>query len=296
MTLAELRLRFSLLFDERPFGDTDRDALLNEGYRILASLTKCVKGVGTISSVADCPEYDVPSFMDKIDTVYFRGKQLEPFREHNIYSLYSNMNRAALPSETKFFYRKDYDDYTAGTSKAKRMIGLVGVQDDAAETTAINDAEGIDEDDTAVTVDSTADFPDFGDVLIGTEVIHYTYKSSATVLAGLLRGQEGTTAASHADDATVTLRDVVIQGSKLPAAMTTGTDALISVDEAFGQLPAHYAAGIAYSTIEKEKMSNKHLAIFYSGVERYAAAVDTKVEMETQVGLSWEDYYSKQQS
>lgn len=295
MTYAEMQSRFAFLFDNRPIDTTDRDALINEGYKIFASLTQCIKGVGTMASVADKPEYDVPSFIDKIDNVYFRGKLLDAFPEHNLYQLYSTSDRNDLPSDTLYFYRKEYDDHVAGASRSRRMIGLIGVQDDAADATALNDATGVDADDETFTVDSTENFPDFGDFICGTEVIHYLYKDG-TNLYGCIRGQEGTTAATHADNAVITLRDIVIYGSKIPASMSSSSDLPTSIDVAYHNYIVEYAVGVAMSRIEKNEEYSKHMTSFYNGIKLYDDAMARKIQMQGSVPPSWQDWYNSQQS
>jgi len=57
---------------------------------------------------------------------------------------------------------------------------------------------------TTITVDSTADFPSAGVMNIGSEKISYT-GVTATTFTGCTRGALGTTAASHADNASVTI-------------------------------------------------------------------------------------------
>ena len=57
---------------------------------------------------------------------------------------------------------------------------------------------------TTITVDSTADFPIAGVMNIGSEKISYT-GVTATTFTGCTRGALGTTAASHADNASVTI-------------------------------------------------------------------------------------------
>ena len=56
---------------------------------------------------------------------------------------------------------------------------------------------------TTITVDSTTGFPTSGTIDIGTELITYSGKT-ATTFTGCVRGTNGTTAASHADNAIVT--------------------------------------------------------------------------------------------
>lgn len=92
------------------------------------------------------------------------------------------------------------DDNSYGTGWG---AGIWGGISGSAATTAIDDGSGITALDTSVTVDSSANFETTGYLLIGSEIIQYTGKTSTT-FTGLLRGLFGTTSATHADDATVT--------------------------------------------------------------------------------------------
>jgi len=68
--------------------------------------------------------------------------------------------------------------------------------------TAINQVGGIDNAVTTIPVDSTTGFASTGTILIGSELITYSGKTSTT-FTGATRGAEGTTAAAHADNAVV---------------------------------------------------------------------------------------------
>jgi len=92
------------------------------------------------------------------------------------------------------------DDNSYGTGWGAGIFG--GISGSAA-TTAVNDGSGMTASATSVTVDSSANFETAGYLLIGSEIIQYTGKTSTT-FTGLLRGLFGTTSATHADDATVT--------------------------------------------------------------------------------------------
>ena len=81
--------------------------------------------------------------------------------------------------------------------------GIWGGISGSAATTAVNDGSGMTASATSVTVDSSANFEATGYLLIDSEIIQYTGKTSTT-FTGLTRGLFGTTAATHADDATVT--------------------------------------------------------------------------------------------
>ena len=92
------------------------------------------------------------------------------------------------------------DDNSYGTGWG---AGIWGGISGSAATTAVNDGSGMTASDTSVTVDSSANFETTGYLLIDSEIIQYTGKTSTT-FTGLLRGLFGTTAATHADNATVT--------------------------------------------------------------------------------------------
>ena len=68
-------------------------------------------------------------------------------------------------------------------------------------TTALNGSHN--NSTTTITVDATASFPSSGTILIGSELITYTGKTSTT-FTGATRGTGGTAAATHSDDAVVT--------------------------------------------------------------------------------------------
>ena len=92
------------------------------------------------------------------------------------------------------------DDNSYGTGWG---AGIWGGISGSAATTAVDDGSGMTASATSVTVDSSANFETTGYLLIDSEIIQYTGKTSTT-FTGLLRGLFSTTAATHADDATVT--------------------------------------------------------------------------------------------
>ena len=74
-----------------------------------------------------------------------------------------------------------------------------------------------------ITVVSTADFQSQGRIIIDSEVIAYTGKTSTT-FTGCVRGEEETTAATHLIAATVAERDVIYHFQEEPADLTDETD------------------------------------------------------------------------
>ena len=74
-----------------------------------------------------------------------------------------------------------------------------GTISDAASTTVNED---LDNSETTITLSSAASFPTAGTILIGSELITYTGKSTND-LTGCTRGALGTTATTHSNGATV---------------------------------------------------------------------------------------------
>ena len=87
--------------------------------------------------------------------------------------------------------------FTAGPNTAKLTYTR-----GATYKNAINATGGIDATTATITVDSTTGFPSYGTIIIEDEWIDYTGVSSTT-FTGCVRGQYGTTGATHADDSVV---------------------------------------------------------------------------------------------
>lgn len=106
-----------------------------------------------------------------------------------------------------------------------RQLEIFPRPSSAAATTTINQGGGISATATSVTVASTSSFNrgDFYRFIIDSEVIYAT-NSTSTTFTGLSRGMEGTTAASHADAATITERDLVYTASREPVNLLDTSD------------------------------------------------------------------------
>lgn len=110
----------------------------------------------------------------------------------------------------------------------------------AAHTTALDGA--ITDSDTDIVVDSVAGFKrgDYFRFVVDDEVIYATSSDSDTnIFSGCLRGQEGTTPASHDDDAAVTERNIVYTGQLY------ATDLVDENDETVIPEPDVLALGVA---------------------------------------------------
>ena len=135
----------------------------------------------------------------------------------------------------------------------------------AAQTTAINDAAGITATATSVTVDSTSGFNrgDYYRFIIDSEVIYAT-ASTSTTFTNLRRGMENTTAATHADDATITERDIVYTAHVEP------TDLLDTQDRTAIPEPDVVATGAAMrlaSFLSKDTLHDRLKVDYSNGVK-----------------------------
>ena len=114
-------------------------------------------------------------------------------------------------------------------------VGPLGGTVSTAATSTINEGGTFSNSDTTLTLTSGSSFPSSGTIAIGTELITYTGKSTND-LTGLTRGALGTSAASHANGATVTdATDFSGWGTALPANQTTLEPGLWSLDN-FGEV------------------------------------------------------------
>ena len=77
---------------------------------------------------------------------------------------------------------------------------------------------------TTITVADNSDFQSQGRIIIDSEVISYTGKTSTTSLTGCTRGEEDTTAATHSNGVTVTERDFIYHFQEEPDNLTDETD------------------------------------------------------------------------
>ena len=181
------------------WSNNDWYALLDEAAKLLQSELKVLKNRTSLSIVANQRTYAmaksvlVPQEIELYQaggTYKIRGRTMEEIRNQ----------RLPLYGSRPFFYSYVDDEQT---------LFLTPTPDTSADTDQLNGA--VNSTVTTLTLDSTDDFYNEGRVIIDSEVIGYTAKTSTT-LTGCVRGMEGTTAASHSDNAVVTERDLFIYG------------------------------------------------------------------------------------
>ena len=200
-TLWRLRKRVRVLLDEeRPSSklsdDMIRDAL-NDKQREIAHkrLWSFFEGERSFSAVANQFAYDIPATAQKVYNIQFRSQPLVPMNYDTWKMMHCNNNSSvAVPVSVCIWDRQVLTYPRPSTAAATTTLG-------AAITTTTA---------TSITVVASSGFRrgDYFRFIIDSEVIYAT-GSTSTTFTGCLRGQEGTTAATHLIAATVTERDIV---------------------------------------------------------------------------------------
>jgi hypothetical protein len=199
------------LGNDETIKDSEIDEELNDSQREVMHdrVWNFAKIERSLSSVDNQVNYTIPSTISNIHTVTWDSQPL-------VYVDQAKWDTFHWDSTTT-------GDPTHFTTSGTTLKVYPKVGDDASSTTlgaAITTTTA-----TSITVaDSSAfRFSPYARFIIDSEVIYAT-SSTSTTFTGCLRGQEGTTAATHLNAATVTERDIVLFGQKEPDDLIDTTD------------------------------------------------------------------------
>jgi len=200
-TLWRMRQRVRNHLDEdRPNSKLSDDAIrdaINDRQRDVAHrrLWSFYEGERSFSAVANQLAYDIPATAQKVYNAQFRTQPLSSMN-YDTWKLVSwdNNSSVAVPTNVCIWDRQILLYPRPSTAAATTTLGVA-----ITTTTA-----------TSITVAASSGFRrgDYFRFIIDSEVIYAT-ASTSTTFTGCLRGQEGTTAATHSNGATVTERDIV---------------------------------------------------------------------------------------
>lgn len=207
-TLGRITRRIRILLDEdtavsKLTDDMVRDAV-NDKQRDIAHqrLWGFYETEKSFSAIANQFSYAIPASIQKIYNLTFKTTPLMPinyqtWKQYN----WNSDTTADTPSSMTIWDRKLLLFPRPSTAATTTTLGAA-----ISTTTA-----------TTITVASSSSFKrgDYYRFIVDSEVIYAT-ASTATTFTGALRGQEGTTAATHSNGATVTERDIVYTGHLEP--------------------------------------------------------------------------------
>jgi hypothetical protein len=189
--------------------------LLNRARKEVAKRAQCLEDECSFSSTAYAHRHTLPTDAWKIKDVSFWD---------------IDTRSECLPIDRKRWEEIDQsqtDTLYSNYWLDGRTLRMSPRLSSGADATACNGAVGLT--DATITVDDTTYFQTVGKLVIDSEVIYYSNKTSTT-FTGCLRAQEGSTVATHANDAVVTERDIVVAYYKVPVTNLTTAD---SVEEQF---------------------------------------------------------------
>lgn len=190
--------------DYKFLSDEDIREEVNEEQRDIAHerLWPFYEDIFSDSRVAYKRDYDIDSdvVFGKVHTVTVESEPIAKVDAHRFDQLFWDTSTTGEPTHCSIW---------------NNQIRFYPVPSAAATTTAINDVAGISATATSVTVDSTSGFAPSGRIIIDSEVMSYT-NTTSTSFRGLTRGLEETTAATHANDATITERDIIYTANREP--------------------------------------------------------------------------------
>lgn len=229
-TLANLRTEVRRRLGETAtdfYTDDDILDLLNEAQRDFASTGGIVEGDRGYAIVANQYYYTPPS--DFINMRYVLWQERDKLRYTTQRELF-NILREDPDKEGVPQYYAVWDG----------EIRLYPTPTSASGSTAVDDTGDIDSSQATITVDSTADFPTRGRILIDSEEIQY-YNKSATEFLQCVRGVAGTTAAAHLDNAVVSELEMRMFYYKDPTALVG--------DSTEPEIPAQYHEALVYYAV-----------------------------------------------
>lgn len=236
--------------DETTIADDEITEELNMAQKLIAHkrLWTFYQKTKSLSTVADQFEYALASDCFKLYKANFETQPL-----------------AIIDMHKWDIYRWDADVNGDPTHLAmwRRKAKVYPYPSDGAAATAIDDSGDITSSDTTITVDDASVFSEQGRIIIDSEVISYTGITSGTDLTGCTRGEEGTTAASHLDNAVVTARDVVYRFQEEPIDLADETDATFIPEPSI----VCYKAAAELSLPEDQRLHDRLMKKYKDGLE-----------------------------
>lgn len=231
--------------DTTYFTDADINNLLNEAERIFSGINGIIDADSGIALVQNQYLYDPPTDFLSSRYVLFEEEDKISYVDHRTLfnTLRSDPNQLHEPE----FY-----------SLWENQVRVFPIPNEDASATTLNGA--INATDVTITVVSTDGFPRAGRMLIESEEIQYFDKTTTTFLQAV-RGQGGTTAATHADTTVVKEANFRLFYYKTPKGMAADGDSP-EIPLAYQDSLVYYAAAFLKAKAEIFDQSQFYLSVF----------------------------------
>lgn len=238
------------------FTDAEIKRWINFGYKDFLSKTEWAQKIHGVRIIADQAEYTLPSDIIKIEHIRWADQyRVWPKPQH----VFAELVGTAFSSEAdrpRIYTQFPWD----------RKIRLYPRPTSAGASTAINDGAGITSSATSITVDDTTNFPSMGRILIDNEQILY-FNKTATTFTQCVRADGGTTAATHADDASIYEGKLQVYCAYSPADMSSDTDSPLIV-EGYHEALVLYATSIGHEKRGRFDEAQRCMKRYYEIVTR----------------------------
>lgn len=254
------------------FADSELNTWLNQGYKNFAAETLWFEKIFGFSPTAGTEEYTLPSdniFINQVmwdDRWPVHDQDLEEFRR---YVSTANFTQSTRPFVYTLF---PWDG----------RIRLYPIPS-AAISTTLNG--GINSSVNSIVLTDASLFPSRGRILIGTEQIYYTGKSSNT-LTGCGRGDSFTTAASHSNGDACSVARCWLYMSYMPPDMTASIDS--RTGPLFDEALISYAVSIALTKRDRYSQASYYNKVYQGLV---AKAKEMKAQRDRDRGWAIKDDY-----
>lgn len=255
-TLAQLRTLTRALLSEPTasyWSDAELNTYINDGANLFYEQTGCLSGISTNSSVQYQSDYDLPSNYTTIQRVEFvKGNSVYDVTPATLKEFYTGVTRNSMTQPYRMNLAGDKLRFDIRPNSAAANTTL---------TAAISSTSA-----TSLAVASAAGLPREGRIIIDSEVIEY-WNISTLTLSPCTRGAEGTTAATHSNGSTVTLRDIWVYHAKRGTELSSDSST-VEIPIQFQNAPAHYAAYIGRMKSKDYDLAAAQLQMFNNYLEQ----------------------------
>lgn len=243
---------------------------INDAGDVMCHKANIISDWYAIPTVADQDVYELPDYITSVEQVFFNLLPLDRS------STQENMFTVKRSGSSWWF-----SPYDIGIIPRLFLFPAPSV---AAATDQLNGS--LSSTATTLTVDSTTGFNAYGYLKIDDEIIRYAKVTSATVIGGLLRGQCGTTATAHSDNAVVVDQNLVMKCFRLPR-QVENADGVLEIPRGLHPLIQLYVASRVISAEQDKQAAAQLRNEFFQLVDQLSARPATQGIRQGRQVMTW---------
>lgn len=224
---------------------------LDEAQQEFAKRTMCLRGINGQTVVTNQDSFALPDDCLLVEAVIARKNWNRKVKKVTPTDFINQQTavQTALATDPSIWCEMDGRIYVYPRYSNSSLTTLVNATTAAADTT--------------ITMSSTSNLRSYGRILIGSEEIEYTGKTSTT-LTGCRRGVAQTTAASYASAQAVTQIDLDILYRRMPIALAS--TASPEIKSSYHELLKYYAKHMALTAEGALEKASAHFQLWDKGV------------------------------